>query len=459
LCGALLLWALFSNTPLASAKPPLVPTSKLIIPHPRQIGEEADTITLLRALQQSLQANLDIARARALLQIAQAQQRTQTLRWLPTLDIRLDGYLRGGHTQGNFGDESNLTSPIYQFSPVAQIHYALDPARLFLTQQATTQRTSAARHHTQQVQDAVLLATALAYQSLAQQQIHLSFLAQSIETLQKLEQIAEARLRSGIGNQAEVLQIQSRLEQDAQHKLSALLSLRKRMADFSLLLGRPPHRPLLAHAQDLPLLSFPARSASAPQLFQTILRKHPALAKQRARWQAFSSLQQSIVLSPWIPSLHLQLTAGLFEAGIFQQKDTLPIGPQYAATLSLKWSFSLVDLGRNDEMLAHQQTQQTKIDALRLALETHTHLALQRAQITAQRRQAAQRFVVTAEQALALTQARYKAGTGSLIDVLSSQRTLLYALRAWLDATTASNRAQLLLRAMPGHLQPAALLP
>lgn len=151
LCGALLLWALFSNTPLAvSAKPPLAPTSKPIIPHPRQIGEEFDTITLLRALQQSLQANLDIARARALLQIAQAQQRTQTLRWLPTLDMDLDGYLRGGHTQGNFRDESNLTSPIYQFSPVAQIHYALDPARLFLTQQATTQRTSAARHHTRQ---------------------------------------------------------------------------------------------------------------------------------------------------------------------------------------------------------------------------------------------------------------------------------------------------------------------
>ncbi len=447
-------------TMVAAKQPsPPQPSSQLLVPSPQQIDQKADTITLKEALQQSQKANLHIARARALVQFAQAKERTQALQWLPTLDLRLDGYLRGGHTQGNFGDEKDLSSPLYQFSPIAQINYVLHPARLFLRQQAAAQRTFASRHHTTQVQDAILLATALAHQTLAQRQIQLAFLNQSIDTLHKVQQIAEARLRAGIGNQAEVLQIQSRLEQDTQSKISVLFSLRKKAAQFAILLGRSSQRLLLAKAQTLFSLSFPSTPTSPQQLIQTIQQQHPALETQRAQFKAFSYLQQSILLSPWIPSLQLQLTGGLFEAGLFQQKDTLPIGPQYAAFVSIKWSFSFVDLGRYDEFNAKQQLQQNKIDSLQLALETQSHLAFQRAQLATQRRQAAQRFVTTAEQALALTKARYKTGTGTLIDVLSTQRTLLYALMAWLEATTASNRAQFILRAMPGNLHPHSFAP
>jgi outer membrane protein TolC len=282
-------------------------------------------------------------------------------------------------------------------------------------------------------------------------------LDRSIGELRKLQNLAKIRLSTGVGNQADLLQIQGRLAQEEQLRPDIVARLRAASTQLALVLGRSVSPLYYASAGVLTVLQLPAWRSNPQDLLTQALRRHPQILREQANIQALQEQRKALVWGTWLPSVHLQVQGGALAAGILNAP--FETGPQYSLRFGLQWSFDVSIEGRNREIHHRQTATSHNLRQIRLHLQNQIALAYARTRLAISRLHFARRFAQIAHQSLLLQQARYQSGVGNVLGVIEAQRTLVQARQQLLDTTISNNRAQIVLQGLRGQLQPNDFAP
>lgn len=275
----------------------------------------------------------------------------------------------------------------------------------------------------------------------------------SEEAAQETLRAAETRQRVGAGTQAEVLQARTAF---AQAQLSVIQRDGTRetaRGAVAIAIGLPPPGSIVLTPPPSTLPS-DLQPPAFEGLADTLSDNRPDLRAQKLTVEA-TKASRNATYAQDRPTLSLSANDGVSRT---QGSGT---GFRESGTVGLSLSIPLVAGGRYraQEAIANQQVEQAELDYERLALNARNDLwtAWQSVRTSAASVNASQSVVASAGEAHRAALARYKAGLGSLIDVLNAQSTLADARQQ--EASTRYNwwRARLALARTSGILNAAMI--
>jgi NodT family efflux transporter outer membrane factor (OMF) lipoprotein len=293
-----------------------------------------------------------------------------------------------------------------------------------------------ARH---QASRATLAATRLSVQatlvqtyfSLRSSQALQRMLARSVDAHAQSLALVEHRHQGGVASQADVVQARSQwLSTQAQLEEARLQGTQLRHA-LALLLGQAPGAFEVA-ANPLPT-DLPAVPAVPEQLPAQLLERRPDIAAAQ-RQVAAANAQVGAAEAAFFPALTLSASAGVRGselAGLFQSPHSLwSLGTAVAVSLfdggARTAAKASAQAGYEQAVASYRQTVLTALQEVEDNLAAATQLG-RSADLQAQ-------ALAAAQQALAVLQHQYKAGTVGYLNVLAAQNTVLTAERSLLDA-------------------------
>lgn len=396
--------------PPASAVPPPV-EKQITVTLPPDVQPGA-TITLAQAIDVALSNNPDTRAAWFSTRAAEAALGSRRSAYLPEID--LGGTLARGRTQSSapaettFGPSLTLTYLLFDFGGRAA---QVEEARQSLIATAFSQN--------QTIQN-VVLRTQQAYYGYLDAKALVAAQTATVKERQTALDAADARHSSGVATIADVLQARTAFSQ-AQLSLETFEgALRSAEGTLSNAMGLPPTTRFAAG--DLPTdLPIDTVSSSVDKLIDQAMATRPDLAASRAAVLNTRARVQE-VRAQGLPTVGLSSSVGrsfLFSPGSSSLTTySAGVGVRIPVFTGFRNSYDI----RQAEAIAAATQEDARGLADLVGLEVwNSYYALQTA---TQRVRTSRDLLASAQQSVDVESGRYKAGVGSIIDLLTAEAAL-----------------------------------
>lgn len=370
-------------------------------------------LTLDEALTEARQKNLDLKVVQARLTEAQQASSKAWAAYLPTITAS------GAYTRNSLEiiipDNIHL-QPLNQVGGQLSLQQALVVPELWTAIQAAAQSERLAALNTEAQRRDILFIVAQAYYAAAAQQEMIRAQERLLELNQAREKDTQLRLEIGTVTQAARLRARldrTRAEQDlvrARNALAtakvALATLLQREPDFEL---APPPEPQLPTERG--------------DLERRALEQRPEVAAARQNVELENTRRRGVWLS-YLPKLGL--------SAAYQASNAQGFTGAYSTWLvSVGASWTLWDGGLREAQLREQSARVVEADALRQLSESHTREQVVRSKLDLEtalaNRAKAEEAVTTARETQRLTEASFRAGMATYLEVTDSNSALTTA--------------------------------
>lgn len=258
--------------------------------------------------------------------------------------------------------------------------------------------------------------------------------------------LAKARLEAGVGLPSDVVRAETA-------RAEAILGLNLARTNASVsrvalaqLMGIDPRTPILAADAGEP----EEAAEDVDALVARALENRPEIIQARSSCEA-AGFGMSAAKTGSSPSFGAS-------AGWSQRGAEIPLDNRsFSVGLSMSWSAfdSGLTAGRVREAAANVESAEAQLDSTRLAVISEVSQAYLNLKTAEQRVITADAGVANAEEAVRLTEGRYRGGIGMFIDVLDAQTALVTARTNRVNAVSAVNTARAaLVRAVGGNAPP-----
>ncbi|GBC99876.1 Outer membrane protein TolC [bacterium HR17] len=307
-----------------------------------------------------------------------------------------------------------------------------DGGRFTATIRGASHLVNAADEGVRSVQAQLILRVTQAYADVLASQAFEEVARQSVERVQAVLKVAQARFEAGTAPKFDVLRAEAELATAQEQLLSAQNAVALAKAALNQLLGRPTDAPVELEPLPEPLMAEPTALRSEPFLRQALANR-PEL--RSAEWQ-IKAAQERVNFAKADKNLLAFLT------GNYQRQTATGFSRDYAWGINLIVQLPIFDSGRRESVLQEQEALLRQASAQREQLERQIALEVEEAvrnyQIALQRLNTARAALKSAEEAYRLAQVRYEAGAGTQVEVLDAQVALTSAraneVRALYDA-------------------------
>ena len=376
------------------------------------------------------------------------------------------------------------------------IQWVVNPGRVIYEIVAAKKRLSAAEHLEESVTLATLRDASVQFYALALGQTRISAANRGVEEATELLRVNRLRLQTGTGVQADVLRAEARLAQRQQDLATAM----KDFYDASVVLAVTLHLdssvtlvPSLASLEEAQLVredlsieeTLGIAVAFRPELEGLRNLIDAAVAEGKKTWWTgfgptlslayqyggITGHADNVVPAEGIPGNLIVNPAsangsfsgnpfanGLIKEGILRgskrldgrDDQTYSFSNQQRATAAAGWRLSLSTLGELKTTRAREQTALVRFERTLDEVRAEAVTATQAAKTYEQLIEFARQQVVSAEEALRLTQTNLQAGTMTTLDVLQAQDAASQARVRFAEAVVHYNQAQIRLLAALG---------
>jgi len=239
------------------------------------------------------------------------------------------------------------------------------------------------------------------------------------QVAQRTTQIAQARHDARVGSQIERLQAQTALAQAQLERIRAQGDWENARSVLALALGAPVDQALRLAGWESDVLIEGQVSTQAEQMLGEVLNQHPRVLALRARQQA---TDQRLLALRAAARGDVVLEAS---SGRTQARGGLGGDQRSSHSAALRATIPLFagDLTRAQErqVFAQRHAVDAELDALVLDLAAELWQARQSVDNSRQARAASDRLLATSEHAYAVAEGRYRAGVGSMLELLNAQ--------------------------------------
>jgi NodT family efflux transporter outer membrane factor (OMF) lipoprotein len=263
-------------------------------------------------------------------------------------------------------------------------------------------------------------ALAGAYVQLARAYEQLDLAHRNLEDREKVQSLTNDRVRAGLDSRLELKQVETSIPAARARVAQVEEEIALARSQIAALLGKGPDRGLALERPKLQMASFALPSRVPADL----LGRRPDVVASRLRAQA-ASRDVASQKAEFYPDVNLSALVGLQSIPLSKLLDPASAVPSVGAAVRLP----IFDGGRLRGALAQrnaeydaavEQYNQTLADALREVVDQLTSLR----SVNAQRTEV-ESALASAEEAYSLAVTRYKAGLGSLLQVLTAEMAVL----------------------------------
>lgn len=382
---------------------------------PADLGERIRRLTLADVIDYGLRNNTATRIAWANAQAAASAYGSERGAWLPTLDADVNASrFQTAATQGRTAVRQSVLTPSLTLSYLL-FDFGGRSGRIGVARQ---QAVAAAFNHNAAIQD-VVLQIEVGYFQYVQTRALLG--AQQI-TLREAEtnlEAAEERRRVGVATVADVLQARTAASQARLALETTEGNLQTTRGALALALGLPANLPydIDSTAAELPVAAI---ADSVDALIAAAVAGRPDLAAARAQAAAAQS-HVGEVRANLLPALNLSANAGR------PYTSTIPNGSN-TYTLSLGLNIPLFSgLSRQYDLKEAEwqaQAARAQADAARQRVVFDVFSAYYALQTATRRVLTAEDLLTSAQQSSEVALGRYKAGVGTVLDLLAAQTAL-----------------------------------
>jgi TolC family type I secretion outer membrane protein len=392
---------------------------------PADLGARIQRLTLTDVIDYGLRNNPATRLAWANARAAAAAYGSERGAWLPTIDADVTGTrIQTAASQGRTAVRQSV------FTPSLSLSYLLFDfgGRTGRIGAAEERAVAAAFTHNAAIQDVVLQIQVAYFQYLAAR----SLLEAQHTTLAEADanlEAAEERRRVGLATIADVLQARTAASQAQLDLQSTEGNLQTTRGALALALGIPANLPydVDSTAAGVPVA---ALADSVDGLIAAALKGRPDLAAARSQAEA-ARAGIGEARSSLLPSLNLNATAGRTYA------TTIPNGAN-SYNVGVELSIPLFSgFSRQYDLRAAQfqaEAATARSEALRQQVVYQVFSAYYALQTSTRRVRTAEDLVASAQQSNDVALARYKAGVGTVLDLLAAQSALASARAQRVDA-------------------------
>jgi outer membrane protein len=435
-CGACM--AIGQTQPLQPQTPDVKLPPKLTLPGPKEItiGQQPLTPDEAVAIALKNQPLVGIARANVLSASGRTQQATADL--LPNFTASgsygQSTTFRGSST----GTPNRFTSAVN----VDQLLFDFGRTRDTVRQQEALQRAS--MHNLTRTQQTVALDVRQAFYTLAQNIANVSINEANVANRQRQLDEAQARLNSGLGAPADVVQAKTNMADAAITLSSARDTALNSQVELAQLLGIDPRTPITpADVSESAL----AIEADLQRLVESALNNRPDI---KAAQEQVTAGKYAISFARKGNLPRITATAGVASRGV-----TDPLATETGTfSINVTWNFAdsgftagAVKAARGSEEVAEQNLIQATQQALADVSQAYLDL-----QSSLQRVDLAEVGVANALELLRISEGRYTGGLGQFLDITNAQSSLVSAQRNQVQAKQDVSRARARLRTAIGLL-------
>jgi outer membrane protein len=228
--------------------------------------------------------------------------------------------------------------------------------------------------------------------------------------------LTQARVRAGVAAQADVIQVQAQVAQAQVDLLSAQSQIGTSKAALLAAIGADAATPVEVQAPPAPSLTVPVEASAAMQAAAT---NRPEVARARA---AVASGQAALDQARIAAGMQVNLGVG----ATYVPVSTSPVlnnTVSYGLTGTV--SLPLYDAGKGQAEIASAQASfhaaQAQLDAAVLTARQNAYQAYLTAVQDAAQVTATQAAQAAAEQALQVAEGRYRAGVGTIVEVITAR--------------------------------------
>jgi outer membrane protein len=416
-------------TPPRNAAAALARADSAAVPAlPADLGERIRRLTLAEIVELGLRTNPATREAWASAQSAAAVYGSERGAWLPSIDGDVSAVrLKTAASQGRTAVEQSVLTPSVTLS------YLLFDfgGRSGRVEGARQRLLSAGFTHNAAIQDVVLQIQVAYFQYLASRallQAQRTTLAEADTNLTA----AEERRRVGLATIADVLQSRTAVSQARLDVETTEGTLQTTRGALALALGLPANLPydVDSSAAAVPVV---ALTDSVEAIIATAVQGRPDLAAARAEAEAAEAAVGE-ARSAVLPSLTFDATAGRTYA------TTIPNGANsYSLSLGLSIPIFSGFSRQYDVRAAHFDAEAAgaRAASLRQQVVYQVFSAYYTLQTATRRVRTADDLIASAEQSNAVALGRYRAGVGTVLDLLSAQSALASARAQRVDARLA----------------------
>jgi outer membrane protein TolC len=401
-------------------------SARLVLP--RELAERIHRLTLAEIVDLGLRNNASTRLAWANAQAAAAAYGSERGGWLPTIDgdvtaARIKTVASQGRTavqQSVLTPSATLSYLVYDFG-----------GRTGRVEGARQQLLAAGFTHNAAIQDVVLQIQVAYFQYLATRSLLGAQRTTLAEARANLE-AAEERRRVGLATIADVLQARTAASQAQLDLQTTEGNLQTTRGALALALGLPANLPydVDSTAAEVPVA---ALADSVDTLIGSALRGRPDLAAARSQAEA-ARAGIGEARSSLLPSLNLSATAGRTYA------TTIPNGAN-SYNLALGLSIPLFNgFSRQYDVRAAEyqaEAAAARSETIRQQVVFQVFSAYYALQTSTRRVRTSEDLLASATQSGEAALARYKAGVGSILDLLTAQTALAGARAQRVDARLA----------------------
>lgn len=293
---------------------------------------------------------------------------------------------------------------------------------------------------------AVFLAAVQAYYQVQAGEAALAAARESEKASTESFNAAEARYKVGAATPADKLQAQTALSQAILNRITAEGSLKAAQGSLAAVLGRDAHRaPALAAA---PQLDPPSRfDQNVESLIEEARRRRPDLRAAEAQARA-ASAGLDVAKAAGRPSLSLGLSANDSHVSGLPESRTGTVG----VTLSVPLFSGFATNYRIRAAEAQMESKQAAAERTRLQVAQEVWNAYQSLVTASQSVRTTADLLASADQSHQVNLGRYKAGVGSILDLLNAQSALASARQQRVQALFSWNVARVALAQAMGTL-------
>lgn len=350
------------------------------------------------------------------------------------LSTESGGTTGGGGTSGGGGTTTGrgFVSPGYLASAnVQQLLFDFNHTRE-LVRQATANERAAGANLTRVQQDLVL-EVKQGYYTYRENENLVGVNIENVRNSQSHLDLAQARLRAGLGLPIDVVRAQTALSEAIVALDVARNTASQSRVTLALAMGIDPRTPVTAGASGEP----PPASTDVNRLTDEAMRQRPEVLQARATLEA---AEHGVSAEKTFNAPALSANGGLIARGnsLPPRNDTGTIG------IGIVWDpfDGGLTAGRVRTARANVETARADLRSSQLGVTADVSQAYLNLRTAEQRVASAQSEITNAEEGVSLAEGRYRAGVGLFIDVIDAQTALLTARTNRVTAESGVDRAR-----------------
>jgi outer membrane protein len=411
--------------PVAMPAPPSPPPD---MPNRPLTADEAARIALAR------QPSITVARTGVKAAEGVTQQTRSGL--LPTIGVstgythveRLSGQSGAGGTAGGSpGGATGFDAAAVLRQLVYDFNHTRDLVRESRAQEI------AATHNLSRAQADVVLAVKQAFYQFVQNQRLVTVNDENVANRQAQLDLANARLKVGLGLASDVVTAQTALSEAVQNLTVARNNASAAQVNLALLMGIDPRTPIQPAESGEP----PMPSDDVNGFVRTALGRRPEILQAQATLQANEHALRAARTTN-APAVTTNLGFSGVGDQLFPRNDTLSIG----VALQFNPFDGGLTAGRVKQARSNLESAQAQLLNEQLTVTSDVSQAYRDVRSAEQRTAAAGTEVINAREGVRIATGRYRAGLGQFLDVLNAQQFLYTALSNHVMAQAALEQAR-----------------